>query len=494
MATPEPIHNAPPPVETDLLINGEWVSGAKRIAVYNPAKPDELVGTIVRATPAQVNQAIEAAKAAFPDWAKQTFKQRADTLAQALDRLEQYIDERTSLFVRENGKTFKQAKGELQGVPNRQRLTLELAEMLDRDRKLPSSNGRTYITHQAYGVVVSIVPWNAPNSLAFSQITAALLAGNAVVLKPPETCPLALIQSIKQFAEVLPPGTLNVVTGMPSEIGDTLTTHPDVKKIGFTGSIASARHIMANAANNIMGVTLELGGNDAAILLEDADLSPKTMERMASAVFRMAGQVCMAIKRIYVPQTIKDKFLENFMCAIEKIVVGDGLEPQVTMGPLHTQDALQRATDLIEDAKQRGAKVIKLGKIDDPKVFASGYFMQPTVVTDIRDDVPLMTEEQFCPAIPVTSYRNIDEAITRANNTVYGLGGSVWSKDIDGAMEVVRQLEAGTLWVNTHGTGSINRKAPYGGVKQSGIGRKGSLEGVEEYLELQTLSTYEGTE
>ena len=242
--------------------------------------------------------------------------------------------------------------------------------------------------------------------LAFTQIVAALLAGNCVVLKPPESCPLTLIQSVRMFAEELPPGAINVVTGLPSEIGDALTTHPDVGKIGFTGSIPSARHIMANAVQSIKGVTLELGGNDPAIVLDDAEFDAPTLSRMLGATFMMSGQVCMAIKRIYVPAKRSNEFLEKFGAAVDSIVVGDGLEPSVTMGPLHTQKAQTRANGLVEDAARRGATVKPMGKIDSEATFSKGYFMRPTVVTDITDDAPLMSEEQFCPAIPVDNLRN----------------------------------------------------------------------------------------
>jgi acyl-CoA reductase-like NAD-dependent aldehyde dehydrogenase len=335
------------------------------------------------------------------------------------------------------------------------------------------------------------VPWNAPVGLAFLQIIPALLAGNTIVLKPPETCPLSLIHAIEMIAPLLPPGVINVVTGMPAEIGDTLTTHPDVDKVAFTGSVPSARKIMANAAQTIKGITLELGGNDAAILLEDADLGDASMKRMATAVYRMTGQVCMAVKRIYAPESIRDQFLDAFTRAVDKIVVGDGLDPAVTMGPMHTARALDRAQSLVADAARRGANVQVLGQIPDQEAFRRGHFMQPTVVSDIAEDAPLMAEEQFCPAVPVASYRDVDDAIARANSTIYGFGGSIWSRDIDRASGLARRLHAGAVFVNTHGTESVNRKLPYGGIKQSGIGRRAGIEGIREYMQVQTLTTFE---
>jgi acyl-CoA reductase-like NAD-dependent aldehyde dehydrogenase len=474
-----------------MLIGGEWTGGTRHIDVFNPARPDELVGTIARGTPDDVARAIAAAKAAQPAWASQTYGERARILAPVLDRLADDIAARTVLFVRENGKTTPEAKAELAGVPARQRLTLELAAELDDSPELDAPNGKSFVGYLPFGVVVSIVPWNAPIGLAFLQIVPALLAGNTVVLKPPETCPLSLIRAIEMIAPLLPKGVLNVVTGLPDEIGDTLTMHRDVDKVAFTGSVPAARKIMANAAQTIKGITLELGGNDPAIVLEDADLGDAAMERMAKAVYRMTGQVCMAIKRIYVPESIKDKFLAAFTKTVDRIVVGDGLDPSVTMGPMHTARARDRALGIVADAAKRNAKVQVLGQVPDKAAFRHGHFMQPTVVSDIAEDAALMAEEQFCPAVPVATYRDVDEAIARANATIYGFGGSIWSRDIARATDLARRLQAGAAFVNTHGTESVNRRLPYGGIKQSGIGRRAGVEGLKEYMQVRVVTTFE---
>jgi acyl-CoA reductase-like NAD-dependent aldehyde dehydrogenase len=483
--------NFPAPIEAFMLIGGERVGGPRRIDVSNPARPDEIVGTIVRGTPEDVQAAVAAAKAAQPAWGARSFPKRAEALARALDALSEDVEPRAVLFVRENGKVLAEARGELASVPVRNRLMLELASELEAGQGLDAPNGRTFIGYQPYGVVVSIVPWNAPVTLAFAQIVAALLAGNSIVVKPPETCPLALIQTIELFAKTLPPGLVNVVTGLPAEIGDELTKNPDVGKIAFTGSVPSARKIMANAAEGIKGITLELGGNDPAILLDDVDLGEATMERLVRSVYRMSGQICMAVKRIYVPETIGEAFVASFAEAADRIVVGDGLEADVSMGPMHTASALARADGLVSDAQRRGASVRTLGRVHDRATFARGHFMAPTLVTEIAEDAPLVAEEQFCPAIPVMTYRDTEDAVSRANGTLYGLGGSVWSRDVNKAANIARRLQAGTVFVNAHGIDAINRKAPYGGVKQSGIGRKAGLQGVLEYAQIQTLTTWE---
>jgi acyl-CoA reductase-like NAD-dependent aldehyde dehydrogenase len=235
-------NNVEAPIHEPMLIAGKRVDGPVRIEVRNPARPDDLVGTVVRGSPEHVDQAVAAAKAAQPAWAARTFVERADLLTTALARLETDIERRAAVFVRENGKPLAEARGELISVPKRQQMALAYAAELDDGRTLKAPHGRTFVLNRPYGVVVSIVPWNSPVVLAFTQVVAALLAGNCVVLKPPETCPLALIRSATMFAEALPPGTINIVTGLPEEVGDALTTHPDVGKIGFTGSIPSAPH------------------------------------------------------------------------------------------------------------------------------------------------------------------------------------------------------------------------------------------------------------
>ncbi|HWG05096.1 MAG TPA: aldehyde dehydrogenase family protein [Beijerinckiaceae bacterium] len=485
------LDNAVPPQHAGMLIDGEWRFDGPRIDVFNPARPDEVVGTIIRGTPADVDAAVGAAQRAQGPWSRLSHVERAALLEQALVKVGEDLHARARTFVRENGKSFDEAKGELQGVLSRQRLTLALAPQLDQERELAGPNGRTFLRRRPFGVVVSIVPWNSPVSLAFTQIISALLAGNAVVLKPPETCPLALCRTIELAASALPPGVINLVTGLPDEIGERLTTHPDVGKIGFTGSIASARSIAAKAAQTIKSLNLELGGNDPAVVLDDLDLSDEILQRMVDSTYRMTGQVCMAIKRIYVPASLHDRFVDAFSRVVDRIVVGDGLEPGVTMGPLHTERGRARARALVEDARKRGATVEELGCINDDGAFDRGWFMRPMVVTELPDEAPMMVEEQFCPALPITAYDDIDSALARANDSIYGLGASVWGGDVDEAAKVGRRLEAGTVWINTHGTQHINRTAPYGGIKQSGIGRKAGVEGVLEYTQIQTLTMFE---
>lgn len=475
-------------LDAGMLIGGERVDGLRRLDVHNPARPDELVGSIVLGTPQDMDHAVQAAFSAQGAWDRLGFLRRAQLIDQALEQLGTDLEARATLFVRENGKTLAEARRELGDVATRARLTLELTAELEATQRLPSANGFTEVHWRPYGVVVSIVPWNAPVSLASMQIIPALLAGNTVVVKAPETCPLALLQTIGLLARVLPPGVLNAVTGLPSDIGDALTRHPLVGKIGFTGGVKSARTILGNAAVGVKSVTLELGGNDPAIVLPDARVDDGMLQQMATTVLRMTGQVCMAIKRIYVSDAVHDDFVRRFAAVLDRSVIGDGLKPAVTMGPLHTRAALLRAQAILEDARQRGARIQALGQVDDAATFERGHFLRPTLVTGLDDHARLVVEEQFCPAIPVLRYRELDDAIARANDTSFGLGASVWGSDTDAAASVAWRLQAGTVFVNTHGTNAVNRKAPYGGFKQSGGGRRAGIHGMREYQQSQTLT------
>jgi acyl-CoA reductase-like NAD-dependent aldehyde dehydrogenase len=478
-------------VHETMLIDGARIDRPDRLEVTNPARPSEIVGTIARGTPEDIDAAVLSAKAAQPGWARQGFRERAAILERGLAKLEEGLEERAVLLVRENGKPLQQARDELMSVIRRQRLALSYASQLDEGRQLKAPRGRSFISYKPFGVVASIVPWNSPIILGFTQIVAALLVGNSVIVKPPESCPLTLIQSIVAFSSVLPNGVLNIVTGLPGEIGDALTSHPGIDKVAFTGSIGSARHILSRTAQTIKDVTLELGGNDPAIILPGTTLSDEMVDSIRDAAFEMTGQVCMAIKRIYVPASLRDAFLAGFSQSVDRIVVGDGLADRVTMGPLHSASGQTRAHALLESAAKSKATVRSLGSVHNEEDFAQGHFVMPTVVTDIEDSSPLVSDEQFCPVIPVLAYDDLDEAVARANDTVFGLSGSVWGDDVDQAIRVAGRLEAGQIWVNAHGPAALNHQAPYGGVKQSGIGRKSGFEGILEYAQSQTITTRE---
>ncbi|MDE8651539.1 aldehyde dehydrogenase family protein [Novosphingobium album (ex Liu et al. 2023)] len=482
------MHLPLPPIEAAMLIGGARVIAGERHPVTNPAAPEDVVGVIGLAGAAEAKAAIAAAKRAQRGWGRLSFTRRGELLNAALDQVGAMIGSLAGLYARENGRTLGEAEGELASILPNQRQTIGWAAQFDAGSAMDRGAGFTRLRHVPYGVVVSIVPWNAPAALAFLQVIPALLAGNAVVVKPPETCPLTLLALLDVLARALPEGLVNAVTGLPDVIGPTLTTDADVAKIAFTGSGASAARIGAVAALTLKSLTLELGGNDPAILLPGTRPDAAMFAALRRAVFMNTGQVCMAIKRLYLHEDDVAAFVQGFRECVDALVVGNGLLPHVTMGPLHSRAALARSHGFIEDARARGAIVLPLGTIDDAAAFDRGHFMRPTLVTDIADDAPLMVEEQFCPAIPIATYRDPDEAIARANASDFGLSASVWGHDPARAADLATGLEAGTVFVNGHGVASLDRRLPYGGLKHSGQGRKAAREGIAEYCQSQVLT------
>jgi acyl-CoA reductase-like NAD-dependent aldehyde dehydrogenase len=329
------------------------------------------------------------------------------------------------------------------------------------------------------GVVAAITPWNFPLMLLMIKVAPALLAGNTVVAKPAPTTPLTTLLFGELCAPLLPAGVLNVIVDQ-NDLGGVLTQHPDVVKVAFTGSTATGRKVMASVAGTIKRLTLELGGNDAAIVLDDVDVKD-----VAAKVFRGAmmnsGQVCLAIKRLYVPDSMYDAMCAELARLADATVVGDGLDAATQMGPLQNKTQFEKVKEFLVDGRTRG-KVIAGGMALD----RDGYFIAPTIVRDIPDDARLVREEQFGPVLPVLRYSSVDDAIARANGTEYGLGGTVWSADSKRAFEVAQQMTSGTVWVNKHL--ELPPDIPFGGAKQSGFGTEMGQEGLEEFTQSRIIN------
>ena len=464
----------PAPVHASMLIGGKPVNSNRLIEVFNPARPDELVGTVPRGTPDDVAAAIAAARKAQPAWAKLSFKERAAVLARALKKADENIPARAELFVRENGKTLTEAKGELAGVGKRMELTLELADELDHPREMDAPNGRTFIGHIPFGVVVSIVPWNAPVTLAVQQFLPALLAGNGVVLKPPESCPLGLIDYATAFASELPPGLLNIVTGLPTEIGDALTRSPGVDKIGFTGSTEVGKLMMVYAGqSNMKRVTTECGGKTPQIITGDVPDLDTAVQYAVNGIYGNQGEVCNAGSRLIVDAKIHDEFVSKFQEKAKKsFSPGDPLDPSTTMGPLVTKEQQKRVLSYIDIGKKEGAKLAMGGAT--PKGLDKGCYVSPTLFTGVKNDMRIAKEEIFGPVTGVLTYKKLDDAIAMANDSIYGLAASIWTSDVSTAHKAARDIEAGIVWVNCFDHGDMT--SIWGGFKQSGMGRDKCLE------------------
>jgi acyl-CoA reductase-like NAD-dependent aldehyde dehydrogenase len=463
-----------------LTIGGAAVATDATFDVINPAtgEPFDAAPDCSRE---QLDTAMQAAADAFRDWRRDEPERRRllGTCASAITR---HADELARLLTLEQGKPLAKAFGEIAGAAKwftyTARLELPVEVALDNDRV------RVEVRRRPHGVVAAITPWNYPVSLAVWKIAPALLAGNTMVLKPSPFTPLATLRLGEILRDVLPAGVLNVVSG-GDELGAWMTTHPAVRKISFTGSVATGKLVAAAAAPDLKRVTLELGGNDPAIVLQDADV-PRVAKRLFWGAFENCGQVCSAIKRVYVPESLYGAMLTELGELARGVHVGDGLEPDSQIGPLNNLPQFERVQELVEDAKQSGAKVVAGGH----RLGDRGYFYAPTIVGELSDGVRLVDEEQFGPALPVVPYTDLDDAVERANATHFGLSGSVWSSDVAAAEEVAGRLECGTAWVNQHL--NVLPHAPFGGAKWSGIGVENGPWGLLGFTEIQTINVAKG--
>jgi acyl-CoA reductase-like NAD-dependent aldehyde dehydrogenase len=348
------------------------------------------------------------------------------------------------------------------------------------DELLKHDKSQRVLAHRTpLGVVAAIVPWNFPMLLMAAKLAPALVTGNTLVIKPAPTTPLTTLFFGEICAEYLPPGVVNIITDQ-NNLGDILTSPPDVSKVSFTGSTATGKKVMKSVAGTLKRLTLELGGNDAAILLDDVEPREIAAKILTGATIN-SGQVCLAIKRLYVHDSIYDQICDELRGLARGIVVGDGLKQGTQMGPLQNKVQFEKIKEYLEIAKCDG-KIIAGGNAYSGK----GYFIEPTIVRDISDNSRLVREEQFGPVLPVLKYSDIDDAIERANNTEYGLGGTVWSADLERAFGVARKMDAGIVWVNKHL--DITPDVPISGAKSSGIGSEFGREGLEEFTQLKIIN------
>lgn len=484
-------------IETNHIIDGEWVpsAGGERYEVRNPARPDELVGLAASGDREDIGRACEAASRAFPAWSALSYGERAAYLMKVAENLvadEADVAARIRLFTREHGKILRESGAEISRLGDRFKITAGFAGRLATDDEIPGPPFDTIISRQPRGVAALIVPWNWPLSILGAKLPQALMAGNTAVIKLSFNSPLAPALTIRKIAEALPPGVVNLVTGPSSRTGDALLTHPLISKINFTGGVDTGKHVMKMAADRLTPVTLELGGNDAAIVLADAELDKEAFQRMVMGTFLTTGQVCMALKRLYVHRSRYDELVAGFTAGASRYVVGDGLKPNVTMGPLNNREQRDFVKELVDDARRAGATVQEVGTVDDDQIFEQGYFHRPTLVLDPDPELRVVREEQFGPVVPILPFDDEDEAVARANQSEFGLCSSVWSADRDRALGIARRLEAGYTYLNGHGPLAQDSRAPFGGFKHSGIGRNLGYEGVLEFQEYHSISAAPG--
>ncbi len=479
---------------TDEIYEGRMFAGGRDLnvsdsaPVFNPARLDEQVGTMPKGTVGDTAEVIQRAHEAFPAWAELSMDERARKIAGAIEAVTPGIDGRARLLTRENGKVLQEARADVQGVKRCTDFYLDAVKDFEMEWELPSPNGTVKVLRQSMGVASIIVPWNGPVVLAYLGVAPALAAGNTVVVKPSSFVPLALIDTVRLMAAQLPPGVLNLVTGTGATVGKELVTHPLVRRVIFTGSTETGKQVVADAASTLKRCTMELGGNDPALVLEDADLDT-AVPGIINGVFAGTGQICYDIKRIYVHRNLYDRFVNRFTEAAAEIVVGDGLDADVTMGPLTTKPQFDFVNQLIADTKAGPANVVEAGRraVSDDE-WRNGYFIRPHVVTEIDQSAAVVSCEQFGPVIPIMPFDDEEEAIRLANDTEFGLASSVWSEDSDRAWRLARKIEAGTTFVNAHVFAS-GVDMPFGGFKSSGLGRGHGIVALEEQFELHTVSS-----
>lgn len=459
-----------------LLINGKLTEGAASMDVLNPAT-EQVLATCPRASEAQLNEAVAAAKAAYPAWSATSIDERKAIVSKIADAIEANATELAQLLTSEQGKPLADATGEVYGTVAFFRYFTALDLPIE---TIDDNEGRLVEAHRKpLGVVGAIVPWNFPMILMAFKLPPALIAGNTVVLKPSPTTPLTSLRMGELIADIVPPGVLNIITDA-NDLGAPLTAHPDVRKVSFTGSTATGSKVMAGAAGLLKRITLELGGNDAGIVLDDVD--PKTVApALFQSAFQNSGQVCIAMKRLYVHESVYDEMVDELVTLANDAVIGDGLEQGTTHGPLQNKMQYDRVRELLEDAAQSGS-IAAGGEVPDQP----GYFIRPTIVRDVAEGSRIVDEEQFGPVLPVIKYSEEADVIDRANGTDYGLGGSVWSADLDRAYAVADKMEAGTIWINKHA--ELDPSIPFGGAKQSGLGTELGQDGLKEFTQLKIIN------
>lgn len=464
--------------EFKLLIGGKLVAGDQTMDVVNPATA-EVLASCPRASEAQLNAAVAAAKAAFPAWAATSLDQRRAKLSEIADAIRANAEELSRLLTQEQGKPLHEAIGEVAGTEGffRYFASMDLPMKVIED----GADRRVEEHRKPLGVVGAITPWNFPLMILSFKLPPALLAGNTIVLKPAPTTPLTALRMGEIMADILPAGVVNIVTDQ-NDLGGLLSSHPDIAKVSFTGSTDTGKKVMASAAQTLKRLTLELGGNDASIVLDDAD--PK---KVAQGIFKYAftncGQVCLAIKRVYAPESIYDALVEELAALANQAVVDDGLKQGAQVGPLQNKMQFEKVKTFLDDARTNGTIVAGGEVMDRP-----GYFIRPTIVRDIEDGAKLVDEEQFGPILPVIKVKDEHDAVARANASPWGLGGSVWSSNLDRAQDTAKRMEAGTVWINTHL--DVGPHIPFGGAKQSGIGTEFGQDGLEEFTQRQIINLH----
>jgi acyl-CoA reductase-like NAD-dependent aldehyde dehydrogenase len=459
-------------------VNGAAVTSPATAPVYNPASR-QVIANVPVSTRSQLDEAVAAARAAFPAWSAMQVGERQAIVSAMGDRMEEHAEEFLALLTREQGKPRPDAEWEVYGSIAWFR---EIAKQSLPDETVLDSPERAVVTrYTPVGVVGAIVPWNFPILLAVWKIAPALVAGCTVIVKPSPFTPLCDLKLVELVQDLLPPGVLNALAG-DDDLGKWITAHPGIDKIAFTGSSETGKHVMASAAATLKRLTLELGGNDPAIVLPDVD-PQRVAPKLFWAAFQNNAQFCNAAKRVYIHEDVYDAVRDALVAYARTVKVGDGAEAGTQLGPIQNAPQYAKVKEFFDDSHAEGHTFALGGQIDES---ARGWFVPVTLVDNPPEDSRLVVEEPFGPILPLLKWRDEADVIARANNTPYGLGATVWGKDLGAVQRIGRQIDAGTVWLN-----EVHQYTPhqvFGGHKESGIGAENSLHGLAEYTNWQTIT------
>lgn len=459
-----------------LLIDGQLTDGASTIDVIDPTT-GKVFAKAPHASKAQAEQAIAAAKHAQKRWEALGYEGRRPYLERFAEAMAANTDRIAETLTRERGGPIADCRFEVG------RATAAIAhfaaQRLEDHIIRENANERIIEQRYAQGVVVAIMPWNRPMTLLSFKLGPALITGNTVIAKPAPSTPLSTLMLGEIAADIFPAGVFQTLVDA-NDLGPLLTSAPDVAHVSFTGSTPTGKKVLGSAAETLKRFTLELGGNDAAIVLDDVDIE-WVADKIFAAAFINAGQVCYATKRVYAPRALAEPLAQALAKRADAAVLGDGMDPATTMGPLQNMMQYEKVLEFIESARTQGGTFLAGG---DPT--GAGYFIRPAIVTGLPDNARLVQEEQFGPVLPIQVYDDVDEAIAQANASEFGLGGTIWGTDIDRAIAVASRIETGTIWVNQHM--ALPLDVPFGGAKESGIGLQNGLEGMEDFTQRRVLN------
>lgn len=470
-----------------MLIDGEWtdaVSG-ETYEVRDPAN-GKFLDTVPLGGPEDVKRAVDAAHEAQKKWSEMTSRERGKLLFKAAQYVRERQKELATMLTMEQGKPFREAKDEIQGFANILEYYAGISAALE-DGLIPVAHGKYgAVMKKPIGICGAIIPWNVPAIIMGWKIGPALLTGNAVVLKPSTTTPMTnlTLASIVNDAG-LPKGALNVVTGRGDTVGEEIVRNPAVKKISFTGAVDTGKHVLEVASKSMKHVTLELGGSDPMIVCDDIDIK-EAVEGAVRGRFYNCGQTCTAVKRLYVFESVADEFIKQLKARVEKMKVGNGMDEGVDMGPMNSRKEREKIIRIVETVRKNGeGTIIAGGSIPEGEYYSRGFFYMPTLITDVSKGSMLLKEEVFGPVLPIIRVKDLDDAIERANDSRFGLGSSVWTKNLERASVACARLESGITWVNQHV--KLPPEIPFGGIKDSGIGRENGIESLDAYYELKSI-------